>query len=71
MDKPRRIDRRCGREPFFPPLRDLSSAAGRTPAHGLSPDTFPTQEPAIEAAIQAGRQKINVSFEQASGVAKG
>jgi hypothetical protein len=28
------------------------------------PDTFPTQESAIEAAIQAGRQKIDVGFER-------
>jgi hypothetical protein len=28
------------------------------------PDTFPTQESAIEAAIQAGRQKIDLDFER-------
>ena len=35
------------------------------------PDTFPTQESAIEAAIQAGRQKIDVGFERGSAVASG
>jgi hypothetical protein len=28
------------------------------------PDTFPTQESAIEAGIQAGRQKIDAGFER-------
>ena len=28
------------------------------------PDTFPTQDAAIEAAIQAGRQKIDMGFER-------
>ncbi len=32
------------------------------------PDTFPTQEFAIEAAIQAGRQKIDAGFERGSVV---
>jgi len=35
------------------------------------PDTFPTQESAIEAAIKAGRQKIDVSFARGSEVVKG
>jgi hypothetical protein len=30
------------------------------------PDTFPTPELAIEAAVQAGRQKIEVGFKQGS-----
>jgi hypothetical protein len=30
------------------------------------PDTFPTQESAIEAAIKAGRQKIDMGFERGS-----
>jgi hypothetical protein len=30
------------------------------------PNIFPTQESAIEAAIQAGRQKIDAGFERAS-----
>ena len=30
------------------------------------PDTFPTQESAIEAAIHAGRQKIDAGFERGS-----
>jgi len=29
-----------------------------------SPNVFPTREAAIEAAIQVGRQKIDVGFEQ-------
>jgi hypothetical protein len=32
------------------------------------PDTFPTQESAIEAGIQAGRQKIDTGFERGSVV---
>jgi hypothetical protein len=32
------------------------------------PDTFPTQESAIEAAIQAGRQKIDAEFERGRAV---
>ncbi|MFY9701125.1 MAG: hypothetical protein WCB56_02055 [Terriglobales bacterium] len=35
------------------------------------PDTFPTQESAIEAATLAGRQKIDVGFERGSAVPKG
>ena len=35
------------------------------------PDTFTTEESAIEAAIQAGRQKIDVGFERGSEVVKG
>jgi hypothetical protein len=35
------------------------------------PDTFPTQESAIEAAIKAGRQKIDVGFERGSAVVNG
>ena len=35
------------------------------------PDTFPTQESAIEAAIKAGRQKIDVGFERGSVVVNG
>jgi hypothetical protein len=35
------------------------------------PDTFPAQESAIEAAIQAGRQKIDAGFERGSEVVKG
>ena len=33
------------------------------------PGTFPTPELAIEAAVQAGRQKIDVGFERGSAVA--
>jgi hypothetical protein len=35
------------------------------------PDAFPTQESAIEAAIKAGRQKIDVGFERGSVVVNG
>jgi hypothetical protein len=35
------------------------------------PDTFPPQESAFEAAIQAGRQKIDVGFERGSAVVNG
>ncbi len=35
------------------------------------PDTFPTQESAIEAGIQAGRQKIDAGFEHGSAVVSG
>jgi len=35
------------------------------------PDTFPTLESAIEAAIKAGRQKIDVGFERGSAVVNG
>ena len=35
------------------------------------PDKFPTQESAIEAAIKAGRQKIDVGFERGSEVVNG
>jgi len=34
-------------------------------------DTFPTQESAIEAAIQAGREKIDMGFERGSAVVNG
>ena len=35
------------------------------------PDTSPTQESAIEARIQAGRQKIDVRFERGRAVVNG
>jgi len=35
------------------------------------PETFPTQESAIEAGIQAGRQKIDAGFERGSAVGNG
>ena len=35
------------------------------------PDTFPTQESAIEAAIRAGRQKIDAGFERGSAAVNG
>ena len=35
------------------------------------PDTFPTQESAIEAAIQAGQQKIDTGFERGRAVVNG
>jgi hypothetical protein len=35
------------------------------------PDTFSTREFAIEAAIKAGRQKIDVGFERGRAVVNG
>ena len=35
------------------------------------PDTFPTQESAIEAGIRAGRQKIDAGFERGRAVVNG
>jgi hypothetical protein len=35
------------------------------------PDTFLTQDSAIEAAIQAGRQKIDAGFERGRAVVNG
>ncbi len=35
------------------------------------PETFPTQESAIEAAVQAGRQKIDMGFERGSAIVNG
>jgi len=46
-------------------------ASGVTETQFYLPDTFPTQESAIEAAIQAGRQKIDVGFELGSAVVNG
>jgi hypothetical protein len=46
-------------------------ASGVTETQFYLPDTFPTQESAIKAAIQAGRQKIDVGFERGSVVVNG
>jgi hypothetical protein len=46
-------------------------ASGVTETQFYLRETFPTQESAIEAAIQAGRQKIDAGFEQGSAVASG
>ena len=35
------------------------------------PETFPTQQSAIEAAIKGGRQKIDVGFERGSVAVNG
>ncbi len=35
------------------------------------PETFPTQDSAIEAAIHAGRQKVDMGFERGSVVVNG
>ena len=43
-------------------------ASGVTETQFYLPETFPTQESAIKAAIQAGRQKIDVGFERGSVV---
>ena len=45
-------------------------AAGVTVTQFHLPSTFPTQEAAVEAAIQAGRLKIDMGFEKGSVVAK-
>ncbi len=42
--------------------------SGMTETQFYLPGTFPTQESAIEAAIQSGRQKIDVGFERGSVV---
>jgi hypothetical protein len=46
-------------------------ASGVTETQFYLPDTFETQESAIEAATQAGRQKIDVGFERGSAVVNG
>jgi hypothetical protein len=43
--------------------------AGVTETLFYLPHTFPSQESAIEAAIQAGQQKIDVGFERGRAVA--
>jgi len=45
--------------------------SGVTETQFYLPNTFPTQESAIKAAIQTGRQKIDVSFERGSAVVNG
>jgi len=45
--------------------------SGVTETQFYLPDTFPTPESAIEAAIQAGRQKIDVGLERGSVVLNG
>ncbi|MGB0118661.1 MAG: hypothetical protein WCC78_09735 [Terriglobales bacterium] len=46
-------------------------ASGVTETQFYLPETFPTQESAVEAAIQAGRQKIDVGFERGTAVVNG
>jgi hypothetical protein len=46
-------------------------ASGVTETQFYLPDTFPTQELAIAAATQAGRQKIDVVFERGREVVNG
>ena len=46
-------------------------SSGVTETQFYLPDTFPTQESAIKAAIQAGRQKIDVGFERGIGSREG
>ena len=46
-------------------------ASGVTETQFYLPDTFPTQELAIEAAIQTGRQKIDVGFDWGRAVVNG
>jgi len=45
--------------------------SGVTETQFYLPDNFPTQESAIKAAIQTGRQKIDVGFERGSAVVNG
>jgi hypothetical protein len=45
--------------------------SGVTETQFYVPDTFPSQESAIEAANQAGRQKIDVEFEGGREVVNG
>jgi hypothetical protein len=45
--------------------------SGVTETQFFLPGTFPTQDSAIEAAIHAGRRKIDVGFERGSEVLKG
>jgi hypothetical protein len=61
-------------------LKDVFSAefsieehdgSGGTETQFYLPDTFPTRESAFEAAIQAGRQKIDMGFERGSAVVNG
>ena len=53
------------------PWIEEHDAAGVTETEFYLPDTFPTQESAIEAAIQAGQQKIDVGLERGSAVVNG
>jgi len=45
--------------------------SGVTETQFYLPSTFPTRESAFEAAIQAGRQKIDVGFERGSTIVNG
>src|SRR5208337_64114 len=45
--------------------------SGVTETQFYLPETFSTQDSAIEAAIQAGRQKIDMGFERGSAVVNG
>jgi hypothetical protein len=45
--------------------------SGVTEMQFYLPDTFPMQDSAIEAVLQAGRQKIDAGFEQGSVVVNG
>jgi hypothetical protein len=57
--------------PEFPNDGSGPGGATVTETQFYLPDTFPTQESAIEAAIQAGRQKIDAAFERGSVVLHG
>ena len=46
-------------------------ASGVTETQFYLPNIFSTQQSAIEAAIQAGRQKIDVGFERGSAAVNG
>jgi hypothetical protein len=46
-------------------------ASGVTETQFYLPDTFPSQESAIEPAIQAGRQKIDMGFKRGRAAVNG
>jgi len=52
-------------------LIEEHDASGVTETQFYLPDKFPSQELAIAAAVQAGRQKIDEGFERASVVVNG
>jgi hypothetical protein len=84
MKKPSRL-RKCSRNPVIVArsheLQDAGFSAefsveeheadGFMETEFYLPETFPTQESAIEAAIKAGRQKIDLDSERGSAVVNG
>lgn len=68
VNPPKRIDPQAVDEAFTWAVQALVL---RTETQFYLPATFPTQDSAIEAAIHAGRRKIDVDFERGSEVVKG